>query len=213
MSSFVPAPSALLFGCLGFAACKAQVQAITEPFSDDFERIEVGTAWHNTGAEYKVSGGKLNIAGAHNHPLWLRRRLPRDFVVEIDVMSKSQDGDLKIEFCGDGETFDPDGNQYQPSGYMAIFGGWRNTISTIARLNEHDEGVKVTRREPRVEPGRTYHWKITRKGGAIDWQVDGQPFLAWNDPEPLAGKGHEFVAINNWEADVYFDNLKIRPAD
>ena len=41
--------------------------------------------------------------------------------------------------------------------------------------------------------------------------IDGQPFLAWTDPEPLAGPGHEYLAINDWESDVTFDNLPIRP--
>ena len=81
----------------------------------------------------------------------------------------------------------------------------------ICRNNEHDDGRKAERRAPPVELGRSYHWTITRRGGAIDWLVDGQPFLAWTDPSPLAGTGHEYFAVNDWEADVYFDNLAIRP--
>jgi hypothetical protein len=64
-----------------------------------------------------------------------------------------------------------------------------------------------------VELGRSYHFAITRHGGLIDWKLDGAPFLAWTDPSPLAGSGHEFFAINDWEADVYFDNLRIRPTN
>ena len=52
--------------------------------------------------------------GAVNHPLWLRKRLPRDVVVELDVMSKSQAGDIKIELFGDGESFDPDQGDILP---------------------------------------------------------------------------------------------------
>ncbi len=201
-----------LFACLAAPGCKTAIPVITEPFSEDFERAEVGPGWNNTGAAYHTTGGKLGVAMAHNHPLWLRQRLPRDVQIDVDVVSKSADGDLKIEVFGDGETFDPDGNRYQPSGYEFIFGGWRNTASIIARLDEHDQGVKASRREPAVEPGRTYHWTVIRKGGALDWRVDGQPFLSWTDPDPLVGKGHEFLAVNNWEAEVTFDNLRIRPA-
>ena len=57
-----------------------------------------------------------------------------------------------------------------------------------------------------------YHFTIIRKGGTIEWKLNGQPYLKWTDPEPLAGSGHEFFAINDWEADVSFDNLAIRPA-
>jgi hypothetical protein len=60
--------------------------------------------------------------------------------------------------------------------------------------------------------GRNYHFTITRQGGLVDWKLDGAPFLTWTDPAPLSGPGHEFFALNDWEADVYFDNLRIRPA-
>jgi hypothetical protein len=192
--------------------CKAKVPAITEPFADDFERAEVGPTWNNTGAEYRIAEGRLNIANAHNHPLWLRRRLPRDVVVDLDVMSKSPEGDLKIELFGDGVSFDPDGNRYDPTGYIFVFGGWGNDRSIIGRLGEHDDAEKVQRKQPKVEPGRTYHWTITRKGGQLDWKVDGAPFLAWTDPAPLGGEGHEYLGVNDWQTDIYFDNLRIQPA-
>lgn len=203
----------LLLAGLGLFACRPKVPTITEPFADDFERAEVGHAWHDTGAGYRVVGGKLNVSLAKNHPLWLRRKLPRDVVIEIDAMSRSADGDLKLELFGDGETFDPDQGRYDPSGYVVIFGGWKNSLSAIGRLGEHDAEIKASRADPKVEPNRTYSLKITRRGGAIDWQIDGKPFLSWTDPAPLSGSGHEYFGVNNWEADVYFDNLRIRPAN
>lgn len=196
---------------VALVGCRAKAPVITEEFTDNFDRAEVGPQWHDTGAGYRVVDGKLNVSQAHNHPLWLRQRLPDDFVLEVDVMSKSAAGDLKVEIAGDGESFDPDRGSYLSTGYMFIFGGWQNSLSVICRNDEHDDGRKVSRTSPRVEPGRTYHWTITRKGGAFDWKIDGEPFLAWTDPQPLRGRGHEFFAVNNWEADVYYDNLRIRP--
>jgi hypothetical protein len=160
------------------------------------------------------------VARAHNRSLWLRRTLPDDVVVELDATSMSPDGDLKIELFGDGESFQSDDDVakdliYSSSGYVFIFGGWRNSRSALVKRNEHqwqfEPGVP-TRVQPRVEPGRTYHWTITKRGGNIDWRIDGQPFLALQDPTPLRGTGHQFFGINNWEADVYYDNLRIRPA-
>lgn len=192
--------------------CRVKTQPITEPFSDDFERAEVGPQWLNTGAEYRVAGGRLNIAGAHNHPLWLRRTLPRDFVVELDAVSTSPDGDLKIELCGDGVSFDPDGNRYDTTGYVLFFGGHRNTNSIIGRLGEHDAQIAAERTDVRVVPNRVYHWTVSKKGGKLDWLIDGKPFLSYVDPSPLSGAGHEFFAFNDWETNVFFDNLRIRPA-
>ena len=198
-------------GALFAMGCKAKDETITGTFTDDFQRAELGSTWTNTGADYRITDGRLNVSSAYNHPAWLRKKLPRDVVIDLDAMSKSPAGDLKIELYGDGESFDPDKGGYVSTGYVLIFGGWRNSLSVICRNNEHDDGRKSQRTAPPVVPGRSYHWTVTRRAGAIDWRIDGQPFLAWTDPEPLGGHGHEYLAVNDWEADVYFDNFSIRP--
>jgi len=200
-----------LAGCV-VAGCRAKDPAIAGPFRDDFERAELGPSWNATSPQYHVAAGKLSVSAAYNHPAWLRRKLPRDVVIELDAVSRSPAGDLKLELYGDGESFDPDKGSYSSTGYVLIFGGWHNSLSVICRNNEHDDGRKAQRADMRVEPGRTYHYTITRKGGALDWRIDGQPFLSWTDADPLAGAGHEYLAVDDWEADVSFDNLDIRPA-
>ncbi len=192
--------------------CRAKVPQIDAPFVDDFNRAELGPVWHDTGGGYELRDGAVRVKGAYNHPLWLKRRLPNDVVIEMDVISHSPSGDLKFEIFGDGESFDPDKQGYIATGYVLIFGGWQNRLSIIAKQNEHNEGVKAQRADIRVEAGRKYHYKVTRSKGVIDWQIDGQPFLTFADPEPLQGSGHEFFGFNNWEVDVQFDNLSIRPA-
>jgi hypothetical protein len=195
-----------------FPGCRAKVPVIDAPFTDDFERAELGGSWNATSDQYRIAGGKLTVANAHNHPAWLRRKLPGDVVVELDAMSKSPTGDIKLELFGDGESFDPDKGAYTSSGYVLIFGGWGNSLSVICRQDEHGAGRKAARGDIRVEAGRSYHFTITRRGGALDWAIDGRPFLAWTDPEPLAGPGHEFLAVDDWEAELTFDNLQVRPA-
>jgi hypothetical protein len=213
------AASLFVIAALASLGCKARVPAITSPFADDFERAEPGPDWLDTsGGAYRIASGRLNATRAYNHPLWLRRKLPRDVVIEFDVMSKSPAGDIKVELYGDGESFDPDKGRYDPTSYVIVLGGWNNSNSIIGRLGEHDEAVKAARprapgQPPPVEIGRTYHFAITRQGGTIDWKVNGAPFLAWTDPSPLFGPGHEFFAVNDWEADVHFDDLRIRPTN
>ena len=211
--------SLAIIAALATLGCKARVPAITSDFADDFERAEPGPDWLDTsGGAYRIAGGKLNVTRAYNHPLWLRRKLPRDVVIEFDVTSKSPAGDIKVELFGDGESFDPDKGRYDPTSYVIVLGGWNNSSSIIGRLGEHDDAVKAARardpgQPPPVELGRSYHFTITRQGEMIDWRLDGAPFLAWTDPSPLAGAGHEFFAFNDWEADVHFDSLRIRPAN
>jgi hypothetical protein len=198
---------------MAFGGCRGRSPALSSPFVDDFNRADLGPGWNATSPAYRIADGRLAVANAYNHPAWLRQRLPRDAVIEVDAVSRSPSGDIKLELFGDGESFDPDKGGYVSTGYVFIFGGWRNSLSVICRGNEHDEGRKADRRDVKVEPGRTYHFTITRRGGMITWTLDGRPFLEWNDPSPLSGSGHEYLAFNDWESDVSFDNLSIRPAE
>ncbi len=191
--------------------CRAKDPAITTPFSDDFQRAELGSTWNATSPQYRIVDGKLNISNGYNHPAWLRQKLPREGVIELDVMSRSAAGDIKIELYGDGASFAHEKGAYTSTGYVLIFGGWHNSLSVICRLEEHDQGRKTQRSDMKVEAGKTYHWTVTRRGGTIDWKIDGQPFLAWTDPEPLGGTGHESLGLNDWESDVTIDNLRVSP--
>jgi hypothetical protein len=212
--------AAIVLGLALLAAgpgCKPRIPVIDAPFTDNFDRAELGADWNDTGKAARIKDGELNLAKAYNHPVWLRRKLPHNAQIDFDAISRSPAGDLKVEIYGDGESFDADKGRYDPTGYMVVFGGWNNSKSIISRLGEHDEAVKIAYdrvgAEPLVLPGKSYHFTITRRGGTIEWKLDGAPYLSWTDPEPLSGAGHEFFAINDWEADVSFDNLSIKPVN
>ena len=223
--------------------CKAKTPVINEPFADAFDRAELGAGWLDTsGGQFRVRDGKLNVQGGLNRPLWLRKRLPRDLVVELDVMSRSDVGDIKIELFGDGESFDPDQGTYFPTGYVFVFGGWGTACSIIGKLGEHDDGVKASRPHvrPAARPGTDAAGRRRRYSGraaAADRHLDeavvpGAP-TAGSSPARAArstGKStasrscpgriplhftettRRYLGFNNWQSDVYFDNLTIRPA-
>ena len=202
------------------AAAPAPVaKPLGDGFSDNFDRKDLGPDWNNTGAPYRIEGGKLVYEMAHNHPLWLNRALPRDVRVELDCTALSPEGDVKVELFGDGEKFENDEDvrrdvQYTSSGYIFIFGGWKNQLSTLVRQQEHawQYDKRVPRRsDVHVEPGRSYHWTISRKAGHLEWLIDNKPFLAADDPAPLEGPGHDRFAFEGWESGVACDNLKIIP--
>ena len=198
---------------LAVTACKVKdPPPIREAWSDTFERDTPGSNWYESGDGYTVTDGALSARGAHNHPLWLRKKLPRDVQIEFDCWSNEPRGDIKIEVFGDGHSYDPDGGAYMATGYEVIFGGWFNSKSIIARLDEHAQN-NPTRNDKKVVPRQKYHWKITRKGRQITWFIDDMKtaFLSLDDPRPLEGAGHEYFAINNWETDTWFDNLTITP--
>ena len=180
---------------------------------ENFERATLGPDWLATDPDaYRIEDGALVVRRAYNHPLWLKRPLTRDATIEFDCWSNDDAGDLKVELWGDGKSFATGDRTaaYTSTAYNFIFGGWHNTTSTLARMEEHGHD-RQTRTEPRVEKGLKYHFTIERRGAHIDWKIDGQPFLAFDDPEPLIGDGHRFFAINDWEAELHFDNLMITP--
>ncbi len=194
---------------LAFRSARAPVLAAPRPgvaFEDRFDRSSIGPGYFTTGMHWRLHRGELWAPGAKNNPLWLELRLPRDVAVELDARSETtagdRSGDIKLEIFGDGRN--------HASGYVCIFGGWGNTVSVVARLDEHGADRKE-RRDRKVEPGRTYHMRLERRGGALRWLVDGQLFMEYDDPRPLAGEGHDRFAFSGWASDVFFDNLIVAP--
>ena len=181
----------------------------SEGFTDDFERKELGPAWHNTGAAYSIRAGKLHVQGARNHPLWLKRTLPRNVRLEVDVRSDSPEGDIKLELFGDGIS-KAEQNSYTATSYVIIFGGWGNSLNVLARMNEHGED-RVVGPPYKVVQGKTYHMKVERRGGTIRAFVDDHELAKMTDKSPLEGPGHDHFGFNNWQSELWFDNLRIEP--
>ena len=202
-------PLALAAAFVALAGCKIEKLPPAGPSSDDFQRTELGEAWNATGPAWRIADGELVVDHAYNHPLWLRKPIPEDAVIELDCWSNDDAGDLKVEAWGDGKSFATTPS-YTATSYVFIFGGWHNQLSGIARMNEHGADRRM-RGDLRVEKGRRYHWRIARKGGHIDWQIDGKPVMSYDDPRPLTGRGHRFFGFNDWQAELHFDNLKITP--
>lgn len=178
-------------------------------FKDDFNRAQLGELWHKTGGNYQIREGQLYVHGARNKPLWLRRALPDDVRVELDARSESPGGDIKVELFGDGVSR-ARAESYVASGYVIIFGGWNNAVNAIARLDEHGSD-RVVGKNRRVEPGRTYRIKIERVDDTLTVWVDDEVLVKMEDPRPLSGRGHDHFAFNNWESELWFDNLEITP--
>jgi hypothetical protein len=211
-------PSASTFFLLALLAlpgCTPQGDPAVGPegFSDDFEREELGELWNNTGANWRIEDGQLTIRGARNRPLWLRRTLPRNVRIEFDVRSESPDGDIKVEVFGDGESRATT-ESYTATSYVVIFGGWGNTLNVLARMNEHGDdrvvgGANGSGSATPVVPGRTYHMRIERTGNRIAAWVDDELLVEMIDEDPLAGRGHDHFAFNDWNAEIHFDNFRV----
>jgi hypothetical protein len=207
-------------GAPAAAAAVPPAPPIDQRFVDTFERGEPGAEWNITGPGWTVKDGRLCVSGAHNHPAWLRRRMPANARIEFEATSASPDGDLKVEVWGDGQSHATRNSYTNASSYLIIFGGWKNSLHVLARLDEHGQDRKAVRVElgesdPRAQPvlpDRSYRFKIERTDGkTVRYFVDETEISSFKDPSPLSGEGHEHFAFNDWEVPACFDNLTITP--
>jgi len=222
------APSALAPGPLRSAAPAASGAqsrpgddpALSGPFADHFDRPALGPEWDPTSPSWRLEGGKLCVAQARNHPVWLKKKLPLNARIEFDATSYSEEGDIKAELWGDGRSAADHLSYNDATSYLTVFGGWKNSYHVLARLDEHAPDRPEIRLEEdsndvrarKVQPNRAYHFKVVRDDGrTVRWSVDDVDILAFTDPSPLSGPGHDHFGFNDWDVRVCFDNLTVTP--
>ena len=187
-------------------------------FTDTFERAAIGSDYLVTGPGWTISDGALCATDAKNHGIWLHAPLPSNVRIAFDAIAKTEHGDIKVELFGDGESF-AKGTRYEDAtGYVAIFGGWKNTAHVLARLDEHGKDraevlLSAGSEDPRgrpVVPEQPYHFVFERRSvDLLTWTVNGTTLLEYRDASPLVGDDHAHFGFNNWVAPVCFDNLEI----
>lgn len=176
-------------------------------FQDDFHTGALASSsWNNTAPEggWVVKDGELFSAGTRNKALWLKEKLPGKVRVEFDARSESEDGDIKVEVFGDGERHE--------SGYILIFGGWKNSLNTIARMDEHGKDRQVGSPGVKVEKGKVYKMAVVRVDNRVQWYLDRDEktlLMEFDDKAPLRGRGHSHFGFNNWSVPLHFDNVKV----
>ena len=193
-------PLLLVFG-LGCMRSGPTAPELGSGFSDDFERTSLGEQYLKYGGSWHVNEGVLKSQGDQNIPLWLNVALPADVRIEMDVWSESKNVDMKVEVFGDGIKHE--------SGYIVIFGGWKNSITAIARLDEHERD-RVDKRI-KWKKGQKYRWRIESQGPNLSFYVDDKKIITYKDKYPLRGPGHDRLGFTNWKSEVRYDNLKITP--
>jgi len=186
-------------GCLPtFPSTSAPAVVVTDDFSD----ASLASRYHLRGGSWRVVDGQLTTLGDSNLPLWLQAPLSLNTRIEFTSTSAAPAVDMKVEVFGDGIRHE--------SGYIVVVGGWNNTLTAIARLDEH-EAKRVTRRT-RFEANRPYRWRIERKDGRrLQLFLDDELLVTYDDPAPLFGPRNNRFAFSGWESEVTFDNLRITP--
>lgn len=195
---------------------------IDDTFTDDFNRDSLGTDWLPTNDRWQLRSGRICGQSARNHPLWLKKRLPENARITYTARSLSEGGDIKVEAWGSGRSYARGQSYNDATSYVFIFGGWKNRLHVLARLDEHGKDRKTLSlvegktdpTESPVVPNRDYHFVIQRSNGrTISWEVEGTQLFAFEDAVPLKGVRHDHFAFNNWETGVCFDDLVVLPLE
>lgn len=195
--------------------------AFLPPGMQNAEADDLGPNWYATAPHvWHIEDGRLCGQRAGNYGIWLNRVLPINARIEFDAVSDSPQGDLKVEVWGDGRSHATSNSYRNATSYVVILGGWKNTYHVLAREDEHARDRRELKVDPQsddprekpVYPGQTYHFRIERNDGhTVRWSVNGLDYLSWDDPQPLAGMGHDHIGFNDWEVKVCFDNVKVTP--
>jgi hypothetical protein len=199
---------------------RAELAPLTQPYTDHFDMQTLSSDWRPTSSVWRVENGRLCGRGAHNHPVWLQRRLPKNARITFTAESDSSDGDLKVEIWGDGRSEATAVSYTNATSYLFILGGWKNHFHVLARIDEHAPDRLERRvvpsssdtRDHPVLPGVKYQFGIERTDGrTVRWSINGVEMTRLNDSAPLFGPGHEHLGFNNWEVRACFDDLNIIP--
>ena len=113
---------------------------VTGEWKDTFDRDDIGGDYYKSGGGYDLTNGSLSARGAHNHPLWLRKRLPRDIGL-ISTAGPTRSEATSRSSCS--VTVNPsflDGGQYKATGYELVFGGWFNSKSIDRQARRARQG-------------------------------------------------------------------------
>jgi hypothetical protein len=204
MFRLVAIPTVLLWtlACTGCPPKQSGSDSETSGFTDSFDRANLGERYIKQGGTWAISDGALRSTGEKNIPLWLDVTLSKNTRVEFTTLSRSPAVDTKIEIFGDGLRHE--------SGYIVILGGWNNSITTIARLDEHEK-TRVEKRT-RWEKNKKYQWKVERTDGrTLQLWIDGTKIVEYVDSDPLYGARNNKLGFSNWQSDVSYDDLIITP--
>ena len=122
-----------IFSLFFVLACSSE-KTPAKIFEDDFNRAGIGENYANLGGDWKIENLKLVSVRAENKNLVLKSvDLPQNAVIEMTMKSNSKDIDVKFNLWGDGKPHD------HGDGYTFILGGWKNRVSVISKLDEHEK--------------------------------------------------------------------------
>ena len=188
--------------------------------------------WSEGGERVWVEDGRLHVSadnpkipGGGVATVWRRTRHPGDFQMELDahvVSSAPEANNINLFFS----YSDPSGAPLEDTragraraeyslyhklnGYIITFLNDTDTASGKARIRiRRNPGFRLLAETYgyHCRRGRTYHLKVTKRGGEIRFAVDGQELLKAVDPEPLACG---YFGLRTYRTHLWWDNIRVQ---
>ena len=206
--------------------------SIDEDFSAGMENWWVEGCehvWVEDGRLYVRAEGQDQEGGSGT--IWCKTPHPTDFVLEYDahvVSSSLQVNNINVffSFRGPHGTGLYETRAERASGRYKLYHELDGYIITYlndadAEGGRHPDGSTKARQRLRRDPGfqlllerfdqhcragETYHFKITKRGGHLAFEVNGEPRLEFTDPAPWGG-GH--LGLRTFRTLLWWDNLKL----
>ena len=171
------APPWLVASALAVAGCKIEKLPPAGPSSDDFERAAARRRLDRRPAATGASAdGELVIDHAYNHPLWLKKPIPRRRRHRARLLVQRRRRRPQGRGLGRRPELRRDDVLHRHQ--------LRLHLRRLAQPDLGDRAHERARQRSQdraatcaSSKGKKYHWRIARKGGHIDWQIDGKPFL------------------------------------
>ena len=178
-------------------------RTITLLFEENFNNLNP-KMWSIQGGNWDVKNGKaFSTKGLNRNMVLNGVELPKNAVVEMDIVSQTDFVDAKFNLYGDGKIHD------HGDGYSFIMGGWKGKISVISKLHEHEKN-RIEERSTRWEANKLYRVKVIKIDSRIYWYINDKLFLARMDKNVLKPtEGFKYLSLANWKSNLSFDNIRI----
>ena len=204
--------------------------ALAAGIQDDFSR-GMSDWWTEGGERVRVEAGRLHVSadnpatpGGGVATVWHRTPHAADFTLDLDahvVSSALRANNINLFFSytdPGGASLEETRGARQTAAYPLYH---RLSGYIVTFLNDTDTGSGKARVRIRRNPGfhllaetyayhchagRTYHLRVSKRGGAISVSVDGQELLTALDPKPLAGG---WFGLRTFRTDLWWDNVRL----
>lgn len=203
-------------------------------FEDNFDG-DLSNWIHEGVGKAEVKGGRLRVFVTPDHSemrgqnLWLKKKLPSDFIVEMRVRPLAPDPKAKITanllyfFSATRKGGDLLGTTAQRDGRYGAYIGKKAIIPcyTLTWYRLNDPEFVIARRNPgwgelarsfppTPAPGKDYTLEIEKRGGEILFVENGVGILLVRDSQPPLGEG--YFALRAWHAEASYDYVRIYEA-